>query len=171
MNADSNKEITTITWFKEFIGVGYDFYDVHVNIIPLFKDKTYAVGLWKKTFERIDANQIKIKFVEHEDNYWFIVYTTKSEDNIGFVKNIAISENYYKFKAAFENKAILRFGIYKEYDEHKKDNESKKYHLELLKKSKFVHNVKVAEYSELPAHSLERGFIDDNILQNPFNDN
>lgn len=160
MTIDSNNELATITWVTEFLGIGYDFHDDPLQVFPLFEDKKYAAGLWKKTFESLHGNQIKIRFVEHEDSYWFFAYTVDFEDNIGLLKNLAISESYYNFKDLFEEKIILRFGIYKEMREHEKRRNNKSYHLDLMKKSKSVEDVKLMKYSELPSSSLERRLIE-----------
>jgi hypothetical protein len=137
LEPQNTNEKITITWFKEFIGIGYDYHDVHMNVFPLFEDKTRVSDLWKKTFERLDDDQVKIRFVEHGNNYWFIVYTVRLEDNIGFAKNVPMSENYLRFKQGFSDKAILRFGIYKKNEEEmEKNNKGRRHRFELLKKSK-----------------------------------
>jgi hypothetical protein len=159
LNAYGNNE--TITWFTEFIGVGYDYHDVHMNIFPLFEDKTHASSLWKKTFESLDGNQIKIRFVELGNNYWFNVYTVGSEANIGLLKNVPMSENYLRFKEGFVDKAILRFGTYKKNEEEtEKNNKGRRHRFELLKKSKLVRDVKFMQYSELPVDSVERRLVE-----------
>lgn len=162
MTIDGNNELATITWVKEFLGIGYSYHDHPVQVFPLFEDQRYATGLWKKTFETLHGNQIKIRFVEYEYNYWFIAYTTDLESNIGLVNNFAISESYYNFKDLFEEKVVLRFGIYKVAGEREKRKTNKNYHLDLMKKSKLVEDVKFMKYSELPPSSLERRLIEAN---------
>ena len=151
-----------MTLFTEFIGVGYDYHDVHMNVFPLFEDKTYATDLWKKTFETLDGNQIKVRFVEDKDNYWFIVYAAGSEHDFAFVKRVPMSENYHRFKETFVDKAILRFGIYKNNEEGMKNNKGRKYRFELLRKSKLVRDLKFMQYSELPIDSVERRLVEGN---------
>ena len=36
-----------IVWFKDFVGVGYRYHDVYMNVFPLFQDKMFAFKLWK----------------------------------------------------------------------------------------------------------------------------
>ena len=151
-----------LTLFTEFIGVGYDYHDVHMNVFPLFEDKTRATELWK-TFEALEGDQIKIRFVEHQDNYWFIVYAAGPKLNVEFVKRVPMSENYHRFKEAFLDKAILRFGIYKKKDGGmEKSNKDRKFRFELLRKSKLVRDLKFMQYSELPVGSVERRFVEYN---------
>jgi hypothetical protein len=122
-----------ITWFSKFIGVGYRYYDIYMNVFPMF-----------------------------DGNYWFILYggSCYKNDNTGFVKNVPISENYQRFKESCENKATLRFGIYKvNAKRKKKDNDGENFFLELLKKSKSVYDIKFLKYSDLAFDSIERDCI------------
>src|SRR5215203_3364808 len=109
MNTVSSK---SISWFRDFIGVGYRYHDVYMNVIPLFEDKVHA------------------------------------------------SDNYKRFKAGYENKAILRFGIYKE--NPKKKDDDRKYDLEILKKSKSVYDIAFLKYEELSPESIEWQCIEEN---------
>jgi hypothetical protein len=148
-------------WFKDFVGVGYRYHDVYMNVFPLFEDKMSAFRLWKKTIEWWPDDAIKLRFVEQGDNYWFILYggSVYTKDNTGFVKRVPVSENYERFKAGYEKKAILRFGIYKE--GAKKKGRSK-YDLEVLKKSKSVYDIAFAKYEELAPDSVEWQCIQEN---------
>lgn len=147
-------------WIKDFVGVGYRYHDVYMNVFPLFQDKKAAFKLWKKTIEWWPDNNIKLRFVEDNGIYWFILYggSDYKHDNTGFIKKVPISENYMRFKAGYEKKAVLRFGIYK--GTAKGD---KKYDLEILKKSKTVYDIAFLQYSELPQHGIEwQGILDNN---------
>ena len=158
MSNNNNNNNNQITWFNDFIGVGYRYYDIYMNVFPIFKDKMYAFKLWKKTIEWWPDDQIKLRFIEGDGNYWFILYggSEYKNDNTGFVKNVPISKNYHRFKKGCENKATIRFGVYKENIGNKKDNdENEKFGLELLKKSKSVYDIKFLQYSHLAFDSLE----------------
>jgi hypothetical protein len=148
----SNKPIT---WFNDFIGVGYRYYDIYMNVFPIFENKMYAFKLWNKTIDWWSDDQIKLRFIEGVSNYWFILYggSKYKNDNTGFVKNVPISENYQRFKEGYEQKAIVRFGIYKENKKRKDDDE--KFDLELLKKSKSVYDIKFLQYYDLTSESIE----------------
>ena len=157
-----------IFWFRDFIGVGYRYYDIYMNVIPLFEDKMFAYRLWKKTIEWWPDDEIKLRFVEQRDSYWFIIYgsSTYKDDNTGFVKNVPVlSENYKRFKVGYEKKAILRFGIYKEKNLKKKQKEKeedKKYDLEILKKSKSIYDIAFLKYEQLSPESIEWQCIEEN---------
>ncbi len=148
-----------ISWFKDFAGVGYRYHDVHMNVFPLFNDKMFAFKLWKKSIEWWPDDGIRLRFVEQDNDYWFILYggSDYKQDNTGFVRRMPLSENYERFKVGFEKKAILRFGIYK--DSTKKDT---KYDLEVLKKSKSVYDITFVKYSELSPDSIEWKCIQEN---------
>ena len=150
------------SWFSDFIGVGYRYHDVYMNIIPLFEDKMPAYRLWKKTIHWWPDDEIKVRFVEQSDSYWLIIYGGSSYkgDKTGFVKNVpVVSENYKRFKVGYEKKAILRFGIYKEKLKQEEDN---KYDLEILKKSKSIYDIAFLKYDELSPESIEWRCIEEN---------
>jgi hypothetical protein len=155
-----------IFWFRDFIGVGYRYHDVYMNVIPLFEDKMFAYRLWKKTIEWWPDDKIKLRFVEQDDSYWFIIYgsSTYKDDNTGFVKKVPmLSENYKRFKVGYEKKAILRFGIYREKNLKKKEEEDdKKYDLEILKKSKSIYDIAFLKYEQLSPESIEWQCIEEN---------
>ena len=82
------------------------------------------------------------------------------KENMGFVKNMLISENYQRFKVGYEKKVILRFGIYTEKTKSIGPGaEDDNFTLELLKKSKLVYDIKFFQYSDLPNSSIERQCI------------
>ena len=78
------------TWFKDFVGVGYRYHDVYMNVFPLFQDKMFAHRLWKKTIDGWPDDEIRLRFIEDGDHYWFILYggSKHTGDNTGFVKKI-----------------------------------------------------------------------------------
>jgi hypothetical protein len=148
-------------WFRDFIGVGYRYHDVYMNVVPLFEDKMPAYRLWKKTINWWPDDEIKIRFVEQGDSYWLIIYggSTYRNDNTGFVKKVQISDNYKRFKAGYEQRAILRFGVYKENPKKKDDG---KYDLEILKKSKSIYDIAFLKYEDLSPESIEWQCIEEN---------
>ncbi len=145
-----------ITWYSTFIGVGYRYQDVYMNIFPLFENKRDAFKLWKKAVNWWPDDRIMLTFVEEETKYWFILYckSSESDQNLGFVKSIPMSQNYQKFKHGVEKTAILRFGIYKT-KESKARSEDPDYDLELLKKSKMIYNILFQRYQDLSQYSIE----------------
>jgi hypothetical protein len=156
----------SITWDHNFMGVGYRYQDVYMNIFPLFENKKDAFKLWKKTVSWWPDDKIMLTFVESESNYWFILYCKSPplEPNTGFVKNIPMSNNFQKFKQGVEKIAILRFGIYKIKPESTTGGKDPDYDLELLKKSKMVYNIAFQRYKDLMPDSAEFECIKSNEL-------
>lgn len=152
-NPDEIKQPTL--WFNNFIGVGYRYHDIYMNVLPLFEDKRYALKLWKKTIEWWPDDEIKLRFVEYNDKYWFILYggSKYKGDNTGFIKHFQISENYKRFKHGYETQVLLRFAIYKE--NKNKERIDNKFGLELLKRSKSIFDIKFSNYFDLPSDSIE----------------
>lgn len=157
------------------MGVGYRYHDVYMNVFPLFSDKATAFKLWNKTIDWWPDDKIRLRFVEDGDNYWFILYggSEYKKDNTGFVKKVPMSENYSRFKAGYEKKATLRFGIYKENKDKKKkerDGSIKKYDLEVLKKTKSVYDVAFLTIHELGKDSVELQCIQEQEKNNKDDD-
>lgn len=152
-----------VTWLNDFIGIGYRYHDVYMNVFPIFREKRYASKLWNKSVKWWPDDEIKLRFIEERDNYWFILYNTSQniDENTGYTKDFQLSDNYRRFKEGYENQVILRFGIYKENIKKKKEEENK-FNLELLKKYKMVYDIKFLDFSDLLADSIEWNCINHN---------
>ena len=159
LSSNSDEINHPILWFNNIVGVVYLYHDIYMNVLPLFKDKRYAFKLWKKTIEWWPDDEIKLRFVESNDRYWFILYVGSNNkgENIGFVKDFLISENYNRFKRGYEKQVVLRFAIYKE--NKNKEMTDNKFGLELLKRSKSIFDIKFLNYFDLPSDSIENKCI------------
>lgn len=144
-------------WFSEFLGVGYRYHDIYMNVLLLFSNRISAARLWNKTIDGWADDQIKLQFVEENDQYWIILFHEGSslllKDPMGFIKKVPISKNYERFKTRFEDKIILRFAIYAN---KSKSNEVENagYELNLLKKIKYVYRVEFLRYNDIPLNSI-----------------
>ncbi|MCV0401286.1 MAG: hypothetical protein K5777_04845 [Nitrosopumilus sp.] len=116
---------SSIPWFDDFVGVAYRYYDLRMNIVPLFTDRKDAASLWHDTIHSWVDPSIKIRFLEMGDKYWFIMGadSQKPDTNLSFFKELAKSENYERFKKGHGGEAYLRLGVYakKSLDDVKKD--------------------------------------------------
>jgi len=114
-----------IPWFDDFVGVAYRYYDLRMNVVPLFTDRKEAASIWHDTIHPWVDPSIKIRFLEIDDKYWFIMGSDsqKNETNLSFFKELDKSENYERFKKGHDGEAYLRLGIYakKSLDDVKKD--------------------------------------------------
>lgn len=105
-----------IPWYDEIIGVAYRYYDLRMNVVPLFSDRKKATKLWLDTIHWWLDHSIKMRFVETDDDYWFIMGADSQhpQTNFSFFKKIPKSENYERFKKGHEGEAYLRLGVYTE---------------------------------------------------------
>ena len=137
-----------------------------MNVFPIFEDMRYASKLWDKTIRWWPDDEIRLRFVEQEEdkknNYWFILYNTAQhiDERTGFAKKLQISDNYQRFKVGYEKQVILRFGIYKESPKKvKRENHNKKFDLKLLKKYKTVYDIQFMSFSSLSSDNIELSYI------------
>ena len=103
-----------ISWFDNFVGIAYRYYDLRMNLIPLFGDFKKAQAFWRETIKWWNDHSIKIRFVETGDTYWFIMgaESRKTEDNRFLFKVLPKSSHYDRFKKGQEGTAYLRLGTY-----------------------------------------------------------
>ena len=104
---------SSIPWFDDFVGVAYRYYDLRMNVVPLFTDRKEASTLWHDTIHPWVDPSIKIRFLEIDDKYWFIMGsdTQKPDTNLSFFKELPKSENYERFKKGHGGEAYLKIGI------------------------------------------------------------
>lgn len=122
---DTLQNKTTTTWFDEFLGVAYRYYDLRMNVVPLFMDRKEAIDLWHEVIHWWVDPSIKIRFVESENDYWFVLGadSQKPDTNKNFFKVLQKSENYERFKKGHGGEAYLRLGVYsKKYKKDVKDD-------------------------------------------------
>ena len=105
---------SSISWFEDFVGVAYRYYDLRMNIVPLLVDRKQSVSLWHDIIHWWVDPSIKVRFVEIDDKYWFIMGSDsqKPDTNMSFFKVLQKSENYERFKNGHDGEAYLRLGIY-----------------------------------------------------------
>lgn len=116
---------SSIPWFDEFVGVAYRYFDLRMNIVPLFTDQKESLNLWRDVIHWWVDPSIKIRFVETGDDYWFIMGadSQKQDTNLSMYKLLPKSEHYERFKKGHGGEAYLRFGVYtkKTLENSKKD--------------------------------------------------
>jgi len=107
-------EKSLIIWFDNFLGVAYRYYDLRMNLVPLFSDRKKAVKMWQQVVRWWPNHSIKIRFVDAGKNYWFIMSgePNRSIDNLSFFKLLPKSDNYDRFKKGHGGEAYLRLGVY-----------------------------------------------------------
>lgn len=105
---------SSVPWFDDFVGVAYRYYDLRMNVVPLFSDRKTATNLWHDSVQWWSDHSIKIRFVETDEKYWFIMGAESShpDSNISFFKILPKSDNYERFKKGHGGEATLRLGVY-----------------------------------------------------------
>jgi hypothetical protein len=128
-----------VIWFDAFLGVGYEFYEVRSKVILIFDKKKTLFDAWNKIIKWWPDNEIKMRFVETNHSYDFILYGDSSalEARWVFLKALKLSQHYKTFRDDYEGAAILRLAVYRP----KRDS----YELELFDYSKRVTDVMFLE--------------------------
>jgi hypothetical protein len=105
---------SSIPWFNDFVGIAYRYFDLRMNLVPLFHDFKKARIFWIETIKWWNDHSIKIRFVETGDTYWFIVgaESRRTENNRFLFKVLPKSIHYDRFKKGQEGTAYLRLGTY-----------------------------------------------------------
>src|SRR5574338_1435004 len=108
-----------VPWDDDFLGVAYRYFDLRMNVVPLFPQRKQASDLWNKVVHWWSDHDIKLRFVENGDQYWFILGSDskRPDHNRGFFKVLQKSENYERFKKGHQGEAYLRFAVYTEKNE------------------------------------------------------
>lgn len=159
-------------WISDFLGVGYRYTDIYMNILILFTDRKPAIKIWNENIHWWPDDQIILRFIEDQDYYWFILYLQGrnlfSKENIGFFKRNQLTQNYLRFKKNYNEKAILRFALYKtlkkkirDKDENGENDNTKNinYELNIFKRMKTIYDVKFLKINELEDKSFEYSLI------------
>lgn len=105
-------------WYDGFLGVAYRYFDLRMNIVPLFSHRKQPLSLWQDTIHWWVDPAIRVRFVESGGQYWFVMGSDsqKPDTNKSFFKVLDISENYTRFKKGHGGEAYLRFGVYERKD-------------------------------------------------------
>ncbi len=144
--ADLNGKFGVIT-FTEYLGLGYIFDKRVWNVFPVFGDYFEAQKLWNNLVEPVEERSLKMRFIEHQDGYKFMLFTepfSQKDATFAFYRRLNISGNYRAFKSGFKDQVVFRFGIL--------DSESRPNY---LSKSKVVTNVKFLNQESLQENSIE----------------
>ena len=147
---------TKIDWFENFLGLGYHLYDVRPVLILLLDNRKEIVNTWNKIVKYLPDDEIKVRFVEKESTYEFVLYCESRIllTTYVFLKSLNMSEHYKQFKEDFDGAAVLKLALYIV----KKDKTTE---LEIFKYQKRLTNVKFlteaeAEQDFIIARAIEK---------------
>lgn len=105
----------SVRWFDAFMGVGYEFYEVRAKVILIFDKRKTLVDAWKKVIKWWPDNEIKMRFVETNNSYEFILYadSVALDNRWVFLKALKVSDSYKAFRNDYEGAALLRLALYR----------------------------------------------------------
>ncbi len=114
---------SNFNWNEDFLGVAYRYFDLRMNVIPLFNDRKKATNIWNEYVHWWSDHDIKLRFVETDEIYWFIIAseTRRPDHNMALFKILPKSDNYARFKKGHLGEAYFRFATYSE----KQENDAK----------------------------------------------
>lgn len=163
-------------WITDFVGVGYRYTDIIMNILILYNNRKLAIKTWNENIHWWPDDQITLRFIEDGDYYWFILYQNGknlySKESIGYFKKNQLTENYLRFKKNFDQKALLRFALYKSVENKNDDNDnleknkntykpnSPPFELDIFKRMKIIYDVKFQDKKDLESNSMESSLIE-----------
>jgi hypothetical protein len=127
---------TKITWFEDFLGLGYHVFDVRPTIYLILDGKRKLANTWNKIIKYWPDDEIKMRFFEGDVNYEFVLYCQSRillTTNV-FLKSLKISDHYKQFMDEYNGSASLQLAVYFPKD--------KKYELEIFKFKKKIFDVK-----------------------------
>jgi len=161
-------------WISDFLGVGYRYTDIFMNVLILYDDRKKAIKIWNENIHWWPDDQIILRFIEDNEYYWFILHqrgkNLLSKESIGFFKKNELTQNYLRFKKNFDRKAILRFALYKSLENKISDKDNMKsgenvrcnnpsFELNIFKREKTIYDVKFLKITELEGNSFENSLI------------
>ncbi len=114
------------SWYDGFVGIAYRYFDLRMNVAPLFEDKGRATEMWRETIHWWPDHAIRLRFVEEDGGggddggntgpkkYWFILGadSLRMDTNRAFYKLLDVSPSYERFKKGHGGEAYLRLGVF-----------------------------------------------------------
>lgn len=102
-----------IEWYRDFVGIGYHFYDIHAKVLLIFDKRKILARAWNNIIKWWPDNEIRMRFVETNGSFLFLLY---SESRIlgttwVFLKHLLASENYRRFKDEYDGVANLGLAL------------------------------------------------------------
>ena len=89
-------------------------YDVRPTIFLIFDGGKKIANTWNKIIKYFPDDEIKIRFIEKDSEYDFVLYCQSRvlATTWVFLKSLKISEHYKQFKEDYEGAANLKLARY-----------------------------------------------------------
>ena len=132
----------SIKLFDDFMGVGYLFFNVRPEVLLIFDKKKTLLNSWSKIIKWWPDDEIRMRFVEKDDSFKFILYGDSRilVTKWIFMKALKLSEHYKRFKDDYDGAANLGAALY-----IKKDNS---YELEVFRHKKRLTDIRFLNEKE-----------------------
>jgi len=132
-----------LKWFVDFMGIGYHFYDVHPKVLLTFEKRRTLVNAWGKIIKWWPDDEIRMKFVEMNDSFLFVLYNHSRilRSTWVFLKHLKSSTSYERFKEDCKGISNLGLALYIPKEDL--------YELEIFKYNKRITDVKFLHSSEV----------------------
>ena len=143
----SDIDYSNIIWYTDYFGIGYALDKKGWSVFPIFTNPSSAKMLWNDQIESLDEQTLKMRFIEYENQYKFILYPfpfQKERVNFGFYRSISSLKTYKIFKRNFPSKAFFTFGTIG--DGSKPD---------IFNKAKLVSDIQFFKKADVKENSIE----------------
>lgn len=123
--------------FTNFMGIGYDLYQVRPKVLLIFDKRKILTDTWSKIIKWWPDDKISMRFVEKNSSFDYVLYGKSNilDTQWIFSKSLKTSEHYKKFKEECDGVAILGLALYVPTDES--------YDLEIFDYKKRVMDVRI----------------------------
>ena len=101
-----------LVWYTDYLEVGYAYEKKGWQVFPVFSSPSNAKKIWNNQVEPLEDQTLKMRFIEHGNEYKFICYPfpfQKDKLNFGFYRSINSSGAYNKFRRSFFGKVSFAF--------------------------------------------------------------
>ncbi len=143
----SDNDYYNLVWFTDYFGIGYSIDKKGWSVFPIFSNPLSAKMIWNDQIESVDEQTLKMRFIEYENEYKFILFPfpfEKDRVNFGFYRSISSLKTYKVFKRNLPIKAFFTFGTF---GDGFKPN--------ILNKSKVVSDIQFFKKADVKENSIE----------------
>ena len=71
----SDEKYFSAIWYADFVGIGYIQNNEGWHVFPIFTNQSDAKQLWDKYIEPLEEENLRMRFIELEAEYKFILYS------------------------------------------------------------------------------------------------
>ena len=119
LHIKSGLNSTSTGLFGDFLGVGYDLYQVRPKVLLVFNKRKTLADAWNKIVKWWPDEEIRMRFVEKFDSFEYVLFGKSNilDTQWIFRKLLRSSEHYQKFKHEYDGVVYLGFALYHPQDD------------------------------------------------------